>query len=698
MLSPSPGTLPGSRKRRAFSRHGPFSAVMDADLSAAVERPGPSTSSSDVTPSGQFSAKVTPVQSLMDTHNPEAEAEAETETESRTSPLKMANFSPPVTPRRPSKEIKNTIIGNDFGESLYRTPADRSMNSNSNSINNNSNYAGCLQNITMSPTLFQHLSIRSPRLSKSPGSSSFSQYSRSAVSASTSTSACGATVHTPINSHGSFDGSDTYMSVPNYNMNRLKTVPLTIISNNCSSYKSKSRENRSSTQNRNKTLPNINHISSSRVTEMNHLGAKKKKIPPLRSGGMVISPRPTNPSRYLPCPTPKSVPAHRRKSTFSNNQDKSYNGPSPKHAHTHTHAHVHAAAVVSVEKPVLPDKRSHYEDMSPMQPRIPFYDYNESSASTSTSTRKISGSPPPIKFLSMEENNKYKNKKNKQGQKQKGDPNKDGKSLWGMMKQSSMKMSTSRSMFKPASTESNDALNEMLYAGDTDGTLSDSDDEGGDNGFFLGDPSCLSFPSVPALPPRGSLSSILTLNFGNSSSNTDQTEGNGYGLSLAAAYSLNSKKKKVNGARTCIGDSNTLPTFPPIDRKHTSKNQTLVNDASKQSKQGITSESTSNTSLFGMNIIHENSISRGSLADVGMFPSTRKNSCKSFNEDSSSSGPFLHRSKSDQSINSIGLCIDSCAGMSRECSHRDMVTPPVNCRAMSSPPPLKQTKLTANKD
>ncbi len=619
MLYPSPGVLPGSRKRRVFSRHGPFSSSMDADLSHVEEGPP------DDVVAAQSSAKITPVLSLMDA--PEAER----------SPSRMSNCSSPITPKGPNKEIKDTIAGSDLAESPYRTPANRNIRSSS---------SGGHLSITMSPTtsemqMFQHLSIRSPRLSKSPGSS-FSQYTRSVMSANAS--ACGVTVNTPITSQGSFDGTDTNMSVPNQYTNRVKTVPLTIISNKFSSYQGKSCEH---------PTPTSNEGSTSEVTTMNDTMANK-------------------PSRYLTCPVPKSVSSpSRRNRNFCNNTEGTEN--------SHGSPSIKDAVVVSVEKPAPHYTRCRYEGISPMITLSPFDE-----PASSHSTRMVSGSPPPITFLSMGEEGINKNKK-KGGQ--------DNGAGWGLKRKSSITMSTSRSLFKPASTASNDALDEMLYEGDTDGSLSDSDDEGGDNGFFLSDPSCLSSLTAPALPPRGLLSSILKPNNRCNSNNTniDQSEGSGFGLSLTAAYSLKTKKKKVNS-----GDNPIFPNLPTsFDRKYTNQNHTLMNDdACEQNREGSTSES--NTSLFGMNIIHENSISNGSLADIGIFPSTKRNSCRSFNEDHTSSASFLNRSKSDQSINSIGLCIDSCSGVNKEYNGRDMVTPPVNSRTMSSPPPLKQTRLSVN--
>jgi len=528
----------------------------------------------------------------------------------------------------------------------------------------------------MSPTssemqLFQHLSIRSPRLSKSPGSS-FSQYTRSATSvgASVSASACGVALNTPLTAQGSFDGSDANTSVQNQHQYSNRMVPLTILSNKFSSNQGIHCEYPTPTSSQAHPSSGIMDTSTTRKT-----------LTP-RSASMIISPRPIKPSGYLPCPTPRSLPSPRRMSTnlsSYNDVEQNYSGQITKQA-----------AVVSVEKPVPQCRRSPFGGVSPMMSLSPL---NKPMTANSISLPSVR--PPPIAFLSTDQGKNTNTK---------GDNDNDEGQLeggpWDLKRKSSLSMSASRSLFKPASSSSNDALNELLYdEGDTDGTLSDSDDEGGDNGFFLSDPSCLSFPCVIGLPPRGSLSSTLNSQSrrSNNNANSGQTQGCEVDMSLAAAYSLKTKKKKVHDTKG--GD---YPTFPSLnsnfDKRYTSQNHTFSKQAREQNKEGSTSES--NTSLFGMNIIHENSISNGSLADIGMFSSTKKTSCRSFtnNEEyNQPSGSLLNRSKSDQSINSIGLCIDNYTGSNDGYSSRDMVTPPVNCRDMSSPPPLKQTRLTANK-
>jgi hypothetical protein len=587
MLYPSPGKLPGSRKRRAFSSHGPHSVSH-----TAVPSFSDNEKVNDDTPDLAAIAKVSPVTFMNDSSKITSSSNC---------------LSPILTPKPKKNDgphdepLPLTLTPNPI--SGFKTPG-RSCNSNCT-----------LSPMTREMTSFQHLSIRSPMVSESP-SSSFSRYTKSPFIA------CGNTVTT----QGSFDSGDLSKSLtPSHCSNKMKTVPLTLLSPSPRSHK--------------RNQGSQGTVMMSPVLSSNKLLSPK----PRRS---YLSPKT---SFLLPSPKPQNRPA-----------GGSFNSQAP---------------IVTIERPIS-RHRSPFEntDVSPMMSLSPIIKAN-APLKKDEEMSSPSYPPPPITFLSINENDGEKEKSGSNG-----DENIKRRSV----------MQTSVSMFKPAPTFSNGALNEMMYPNDTDGSLSDSDDEG--NAFFLGDPSCLLQP-----PSRKSMASML--------SRTSNNQGDVHGPPLTGASLSKCKKTKLLGSWNSNEvtqqeqKNGDFPIFPTLasnaEKKYTS--QQHINRADMTREKSSASLYGSTTSLFGMNIIHENSISNVSLVEMGSTFISKRNSSKNLIDSLSSSGQSssLNRVGSDQSISSLGLCLEGVTP--GQYSNRDMITPPVVSRDMSSPPPLKQTKLTNNR-
>lgn len=100
---------------------------------------------------------------------------------------------------------------------------------------------------------------------------------------------------------------------------------------------------------------------------------------------------------------------------------------------------------------------------------------------------------------------------------------------------------------------------------------------------------------------------------------------------------------------------------------------------------------TSTGSLYGMDIIHENSASKASLCEG--LPKTKS---RCFSEDYN--GTSIRQSTSESSLaSSIGLNLDSMPSFS-DLSARDIVTPPAMAYSLSGPPPIRQTLLTSSEE
>lgn len=544
MLYPTPGKLHGSRKRRAFSNHGPHSV-----------------SNCFHSPTGR---PIRNTKDLFASESPPRETESHTDTR---------NCSSPQTP---------LSTHNEFSETVCSTPKPvHSMSSPMNDI-----------------SLFQHLSLRSPggKLTMSP-SSSFSHYARSEKSISGVTATTG---------DCSDSGELTFTATSNCSASNKsiqpKVAPLTIVSGSPFMQVEDSKAFN-------------NGFGAEDSTEESKLF--------LLSPRKVLTPRSSRRSKFMPSPKSTFLPSPRR-SGYSVDVGRS-SGINQKHP-----------VVVTEEKRTPINKPPfHTTNISPMMSLSPIDASRGSKRSNVVSVTSVASPSPPIPFISLHDNESKAEKKAK--------------------RKTSTDTGSSWSLFKPAPTLSNGGLSEMMYSldGDTDGSLSDSDDEA--DGFFLGGPSCLAPPSLSC---------------------TESDKDNQDGLSLAAAYSFRSKKTKFQGSTNVCNSSKT--NFSGEPQKKQSVSQSAF---SSDEKKGVTSAS--NNSLFGMNIIHENSVSHSSLFEMGT-------TCFVPKRNSSRNLDGLGRSKSDLSISSLGLSIeDSTSGSSNEVCGRDMVTPPVNCRTMLSPPPLK---------
>ncbi len=581
-LYPSPGKLPGSRKRKSSSRHGPQSASYDHSGNDLI------TGQSG---NGHLDSQLKQNYLSPDLNNFELSGCPSPHT-----PNSMAHS--PGCEMRAESHLLSTPRRTDNTTSITESPLSREM------------------------SVFRNLSLRSPKLSKSPGSS-FSQYTRSAN-----------TFTLTATSHSSFDSCELSKCASPFTSplkpstpQSLRTVPLTVISD---SRGSRNMSTTGSTDNKDPT--------------------SSMKRYPQRSPQLVISPRPHRPSKFLmPSPKTHHLPFPRLPAKIDDvNADVNAPIESLQNKQTSTgdalsSNDVHPSSMM----PPLPNKTPNAND----QPKV---------VPTSCSPPIAQPMcPPPIKMLSFDLNQKSRKEKK----------------LSNLKRKTALDQAVS--LFKPSADE---ARNEFLYSndGDTDGSLSDySDDEGA---FFLSDPSCLN------LKPKFYKSSSSK----NGSSNNDNNFNN---LSLAAAYSFmgsssSSKKKKRDDSNHGIYNQ----TFSTIDSKFYSSSRNKSNDSLFSDGR----DKSSATSLFGMNIIHENSASNASIADMSCSLSRngKNGSYRNLSDQSSKdSYTYLNRSKSNQSINSLGLCLDSSLAEGFE-GNRDMITPPIISRPLSSPPPLKQTALT----
>ena len=233
-------------------------------------------------------------------------------------------------------------------------------------------------------------------------------------------------------------------------------------------------------------------------------------------------------------------------------------------------------------------------------------------------------------------------------------------------------------MFMPASNHSQEALNAMLNSvhpvengNDTDGSLSDSDDDC--DMFLLAAPNC-AFGSDPG-------------EFLNGDSINPQARQRNKRTKHHGSRKPSNDESIVRFTSDLSVSSTTVTASNVSDPDHEGKGSTVPKCFSSGHLQKEESKSKfSNASLFGMDIIHEHSVSNVSL--VGMSSELpHRGSTNDLN---------LRRETSEQSLGSIGLSLEG-APLYSECNSRDMVTPPVISRNTAlSPPPLKETKLTAD--
>jgi len=622
-LYPSPGKLTGSRKRRAFASNGPHSVSKDSDTVLTGSTSGAKLDEADderMTPPTGTGTIATPSTlvpaSTCKLYNGNNNANTNTNT----------HLVPKVTPMRFSNQ--DFVDTSSYCPSPVLTPI--SHHQTPDHIVGTS--ASCTTSratptaFTSSPvskemSIFNQLTLRSPRLSKSPGSS-FSNYTKTMKSAATNSS--------------SITGSGAEIAHnQNYYPSPMKTVPLTIITSGMCDNSFLNKDCIPSSKERRKTISTF------------------------------ISPRKTIPklnTRPRSSDFPLSTAFH---SQAQNDKDAHSSGTllSPEYAFMKTEEVEESPQSSSSSKPTL-GYRNHVisEEFSAgvaggktssqafkMDHEVGqfYWQNNQNSTSMNHSdsnsfiidvepgaddvrnkNKEIPPRPylsPPIHVLTL--NNSVDNHHD-------------------TLRRSAWNKSGSRSLFKPASTFSIEALNEMVRSNDSSGSLSDSGDENDTDFFFLGSPEDML-----------------------ASQKLSHCDNNDRGTS---------KKSKLSGN---FFNSNGLPadrTFQHL--KHPNPNSRLPPSGDNMKR-----KQSSTVSLFGMNIIHENSISNASLADFSY--SSKQTSSNTFS---------IRREKSD---NSLGLSIDLDNSMNNytDCRNRDIVTPPVITRAMTSPPPLK-SRSTASRN
>lgn len=127
---------------------------------------------------------------------------------------------------------------------------------------------------------------------------------------------------------------------------------------------------------------------------------------------------------------------------------------------------------------------------------------------------------------------------------------------------------------------------------------------------------------------------------------------------------------------------------------------TLEEEKGHASTTSLTSNQASSTSLFGMDIVHEEGLSLSCSTPRVMTPFSGQSQRKSFGSFSSlgrrdaehGSTSSLPRGKSEVSLGSLGLCLEESTGE----PGRDLRTPPVCNQRPNSPPPLAKRSLLSS--
>lgn len=234
-----------------------------------------------------------------------------------------------------------------------------------------------------------------------------------------------------------------------------------------------------------------------------------------------------------------------------------------------------------------------------------------------------------------------------------------------------------RSISKPVLPSSNEAFDEMVDASQSDDTFGSlSDDEGFDS-FFLTSPRGCFEKNVPAQ----ALVQDSNIVAGKKIENRQKKKKNSTILNSKMESYRNYDDHKDNVVSLSGSTADSDPDLPKNDRLR--KHHQLSN----------------------MDIIRENSISNVSLVGMVFLPNVNSSlslqnykqcseSSKSCSDDSSTFDRSygLKRNCSDHSLNSLGLCLDG-VPLYSDTNSRDMVTPPVIRNESLTPPPIKKTKL-----
>jgi len=265
-----------------------------------------------------------------------------------------------------------------------------------------------------------------------------------------------------------------------------------------------------------------------------------------------------------------------------------------------------------------------------------------------------------------------------------------------------------QSLLHPELLLSNEALVAMLNdalgidGDDTVGSL--SDDEEGSNSFFLTSPKkCFDEATLQAkktVPPQdnGILSSKRKES---TQKKTRVSPSEDEDWILSSKVEMNQSYYQDNNENMVSSSEFTSDTC-----RESSKNDKLQRQTLFSNMDVIRENSVSNASLVDMLYLPNESASRSRLNIRSCSESSRSssdensnfdrpNSRSSSTESSSTDRPrILRRNQSDQSLNSIGLCLEGIPLYS-ELNSRDMVTPPGIPNDSLTPPLIKNTKLGA---
>mmetsp|Transcript_22868 Transcript_22868/g.27062 ORF Transcript_22868/g.27062 Transcript_22868/m.27062 type:complete len:296 (+) Transcript_22868:3-890(+) len=257
--------------------------------------------------------------------------------------------------------------------------------------------------------------------------------------------------------------------------------------------------------------------------------------------------------------------------------------------------------------------------------------------------------------------------------------------------------SPQKSLISPGLHLSDDVLDRMLHdasgtdGNDTVGSLSDDDE--GSNSFFLTSPKmCFDEATLQVKGTERFYSRLPPQDYGILSTNTIESRQKKTRSSPSEHDDwILSNKVEINQGHYRGHNENMVPlsgSTSDADRE-SSKNDKLWRQTSFSNMDVIRENSVSNASLLGMLYLPNESTSRSRISIRSCSGSSRSSSDESSSFDRPNS---LRRNQSDQSLNSIGLCLEG-VPLYSESNSRDMVTPPVIRNDSLTPPPIKKTRL-----
>jgi len=261
--------------------------------------------------------------------------------------------------------------------------------------------------------------------------------------------------------------------------------------------------------------------------------------------------------------------------------------------------------------------------------------------------------------------------------------------------------SAQKSLSSPGLLLSNETLDAMLYdasgtdGNDTVGSLSDDDDDEGLNSFFLtSSKRCFDEVTLQAketvrldsrLPPQdyGILPS-KRLDCRKKRTRISPSEDDDWILS--SKVEMNQGHYQDNNENMVSLSGSTSDTDRESFKNDKLRRQTIFSNMDV-----ICEHSVSNASLVGMVFLPNESTSRSRINIRSCSESSRSSSDGSSSVDRLSS---LRRNQSDQNLNSLGLCLEG-VPLYSELNSRDTVTPPCIRNDSLTPPLIKKTNFGA---